>query len=315
MILIADSGSTKTAWWMGNFNGNFNDNGNEKVNFYDNERSGGAGDDRPTGTYIQTQGINPFQQTEEEVCGVLSHELMPKITETLGSGPNISAIYFYGAGCTKEKAPIVASALRKVVSADARISVESDMLGAARGLCGDKPGIVGILGTGSNSCLYDGHDIVANVSPLGYILGDEGSGAYIGKRLVGDVLKKQLPDDVCRMFSEETHEDAASIIQKVYRTPLPNRFLASLSPFCARHRDIPAIKSLLIDCFVQYFRRNIDNYNTEGDRAVHLVGSIAYYYKNEIAEAANQCGYSLGNVLQAPLEGLVKYHNSSFACL
>lgn len=186
------------------------------------------------------------------------------------------------------------------------------MLGAARGLCGRQPGIVCILGTGSNSCYYSGREIIANVSPLGYILGDEGSGAYIGKRLVGDILKKQLPEDICNLFFEETHETQATIIQKVYREPLPNRFLASLSPFCARHRENTAIHALILDCFKQFFKRNIDAYkalvpNGEHDK-VHFIGSIAHYYRNELAEAASVCGYKVGNILQAPLEGLTEYH-------
>lgn len=224
----------------------------------------------------------------------------------------IDSIHFYGAGCTKEKSPIVANALRRVVSASARINVESDMLGASRGLCGRQPGIVCILGTGSNSCYYNGRDNIANVSPLGFILGDEGSGAYIGKRLVGDVLKSQLPKHVCNMFLEETHESQASIIQKVYREAMPNRYLASLSPFCARHRDEASVHELLIDCFTQFFKRNIDQYASivgEGDfSTVHFIGSIAHYYEPELKEAAKKCGYKVGNIGQSPLEGLIEYH-------
>lgn len=290
MILIADSGSTKTAWCLCE--------GNER-------------------TYIPTQGINPFQQSEKEICSVLSNELFPQIENShlasiAHNQEELTDIFFYGAGCTKEKSPIVASALRSTISSSARIVVESDMLGAARGLCGRQPGIVCILGTGSNSCYYSGREIIANVSPLGYILGDEGSGAYIGKRLVGDILKKQLPEDICNLFFEETHETQATIIQKVYREPLPNRFLASLSPFCARHRENTAIHALILDCFKQFFKRNIDAYkalvpNGEHDK-VHFIGSIAHYYRNELAEAASVCGYKVGNILQAPLEGLTEYH-------
>lgn len=298
MILIADSGSTKTAWCLCSSEG---DEGGQQLSTHY--------------LYIYTQGINPFQQTEEEICCVLEHELMEQIGCRCHDGDVISAIYFYGAGCTKAKSPVVASALRRVVAADARISVESDMLGAARGLCGKTPGVVGILGTGSNSCLYDGEEIVANVSPLGYILGDEGSGAYIGKRLVGDVLKKQMAEEVCQMFFDETHETQESIVQKVYREPLPNRFLASLSQFCARHREREEVRDFLSSCFAEFFDRNIRNYrnNQYGIDAdtVHLVGSIAYYYKAEIADAAERCGFKIGNVLQNPLEGLVAYHKDA----
>ncbi len=282
MILIADSGSTKTAWCL----------------VEDPQH------------IIYTQGINPFQQNEEEICTVLQHELFPSLpTHDL----QLSAIHFYGAGCTPEKAPIVACALRQVISTTATIHVESDMLGAARSVCQRQPGIVCILGTGSNSCYYDSRTLHAGNPALGYILGDEGSGAYIGKRLVGDILKKQLPEDIQRLFFEETHETQANIIQRVYRTPLPNRYLASLSPFCARHREHPAIHAFLLDCFGQFFLRNIQSsqWNKEATKLpIGFVGSIAHYYASELAEAAQQYGYTIGNIVQSPLEGLVQYHQA-----
>lgn len=282
MILIADSGSTKTAWCLV----------------------------KDPQHIIYTQGINPFQQNEEEICAVLQHELFPSLpTHDL----QLSAIHFYGAGCTPEKAPIVACALRQVISTTATIHVESDMLGAARSVCQRQPGIVCILGTGSNSCYYDGRTLHAGNPALGYILGDEGSGAYIGKRLVGDILKKQLPEDIQRLFFEETHETQANIIQRVYRTPLPNRYLASLSPFCARHREHPAIHAFLLDCFGQFFLRNIQSsqWNKEATKLpIGFVGSIAHYYASELAEAAQQYGYTIGNIVQSPLEGLVQYHQA-----
>ena len=279
MKLIADSGSTKTAWCL------LSDDGSQQL--------------------FQTQGINPFQQTESEICDVLQDELLPQLPPQ-GFVSSLLEIYFYGAGCTPEASPKVASALRSALSADAQIEVQSDMLGAARALCGDKAGIVAILGTGSNSCYYDGKRIVKNVSPLGFILGDEGSGAYIGKRLVGDILKHQLPAAVCSQFLEETKLTQAKIIQRTYREPFPNRFLASLSPFCARHRDDDAIHSLLIDCFRQFFLRNISAY--EGS-TVHFVGSVGYYYQPEIQAAASLLGYTVGNVLKDPLQGLIAYHS------
>ena len=285
MILIADSGSTKTAWCL-------------------------VEDPKHV---IYTQGINPFQQNEDEICAILQHELSPK----LSTPEQIDVIHFYGAGCTPEKAPIVAYALRQILSTTATIHIESDMLGAARSVCLQQPGIVCILGTGSNSCYYDGHILHPGNPALGYILGDEGSGAYIGKRLVGDILKKQLPEDVQHLFFEETHETQANIIQRVYRTPLPNRYLASLSPFCARHREHPAIHTFLLDCFEQFFRRNIIPLTAQLSTltpppsalsTVNFVGSIAYYYRYELGEVATRCGYTVGTTLQSPLEGLVQYH-------
>lgn len=292
MTLIADSGSTKTAWCFA---------------------------ETPQ-HIIHTQGINPYQQTEEEICAILQQELMPQLQAHLSqfataeNRPAHGLVYFYGAGCTPEKAPIVAGCLKNVLCPTAEIHVESDMLGAARGACGHTAGIVAILGTGSNSCYYDGQHLHPCIPALGYILGDEGSGAYIGKRLVGDILKQQLPPDVCQLFFDETHETQANIIQRVYRTPLPNRYLASLSPFCARHREHPAIHAFLLDCFTQFFQRNIDPMKCEMANGkwqisnVNFVGSIAHYYRHELTEAATACGYTVGNILQSPLEGLVAYH-------
>lgn len=286
VALIADSGSTKTAWCLTSNPQNI----------------------------IYTQGINPYQQNEEEICAILQHELMPKLSTV---NCHWLSVYFYGAGCTPEKSPMVASTLRQVIGTSGVIRVESDMLGAARGLCGRQPGIVAILGTGSNSCYYDGRDLHPGIPALGYILGDEGSGAYIGKRLVGDIFKKQLPDDICKLFFEETHETQANIIQRVYRTPLPNRYLASFSPFCSRHRGHPAIHAFLLDCFDQFFQRNIlplkPKLSTLNPKptTIHFVGSIALYYKQELSEAAARYGFSVGTVLQSPLEGMLAYHQNA----
>ena len=283
MILIADSGSTKTAWCL-------------------------AEAQAATTKTICTQGINPFHQDEDEICAILRHELYPHIAEDADC---ITHIYYYGAGCTNEKSPIVANALRNAVNPSARICVESDMLGAARAVCGHQKGVVSILGTGSNSCFYDGRSLHPGIPALGYILGDEGSGAYIGRRLVSDILKRQLPEDIRQLFFEETKETEATIIQKVYRAPFPNRYLASLSPFCHRHRHHPSIHALLLDCFSQFFIRNILSAPWMHSLVVpvaHFVGSIAYYYQAELAEAASNCGIQLGTIIQSPIERLVKYH-------
>lgn len=280
MKLICDSGSTKSAWCL-----------TDADNTY----------------YYTTQGINPFQQSEEQISAILHEELMPQLPQ----GAVIDEVHFFGAGCTVEKSPIVANALRRYTAPDADIDVQSDMLGAAIALCGKAAGIVCILGTGSNSAYYDGNKLISCIPALGFILGDEGSGAYIGKRLVGDVLKHQLPDDIRTAFFEETQETQASIIQKVYREPMPNRFLASLSTFCARHMDNREVKSLVTDCFAQFFERNIipaKKMLNLDDCSVNFVGSIAYYYKDTIECVAQTYGLSIGKILQAPIEGLVEYY-------
>ncbi len=296
MILIADSGSTKTAWCL--------KDGEKRHQF-------------------NTQGINPSVQKEECVKEVFQSELLGNLyeffniesinhPEHLFESPveairQISAVYFYGAGCTAERRQIIVSALKEIGFDSAEITVESDLLGAARAVCGNRPGVVGILGTGANSCLYDGRKIIDNTPSLGFILGDEGSGAYIGKRLIGDCLKKVLSAEVCAMFMEETGLSVGEIIEKVYRTPAPNRFLAGISRFCFNHLDNEEIDKLLVGCFVDFFKRNIERYNAK-DTPINLVGSIAYYATPQIVQAAEQCGMSIGTILKDPIEGLMSYH-------
>lgn len=253
---------------------------------------------------VQTGGINPFHQSPDEIGQVIASTLIPQ----LGDTTEFTDIYFYGAGCIPSKTDIVEQALRQSFP-QAEISVESDLLGAAHALCGKSAGIACILGTGSNSCAYDGGKIISSVSPLGYILGDEGSGAVLGKRLVGDCLKHQLPDNLCRQFLEEYGLTPASILDKVYRQPLANRFLASLTPFLSAHRLIPEIHSLLISCFTDFFRRNVMQYQYQ-DVPVHFTGSVAYYFQKEVKEAARTLNIATGKILKSPMEGLIDYHYS-----
>ena len=276
MILIADSGATKTDWCLGN----------NKTNV----------------RIFQTQGINPFHQTKEFFARILSEELLPQV----GASSTVTEIYFYGAGCTPDKSILVKEALQ-VLFPDALIDVQSDLLGAARSLCGKEAGIASILGTGSNSCEYDGEKITSNVSPLGYILGDEGSGAVLGKRLAGDCLKHQLPENICNMFLEYTGLTPAQIIDKVYRQPQANRFLASLTPFLSAHRNLPEIHELLNSCFTDFFKRNVMQYNYPL-LEVHFTGSISWYFQEEIKEVAQRFNLHIGKFIKSPINGLTKFH-------
>jgi N-acetylglucosamine kinase-like BadF-type ATPase len=278
MILIADSGSTKTDW--------------------------AAVEEGKIISRIQTKGMNPFFQTEEEMTKELENVLLPQLEQKL-----VTSAYFYGAGCTVEKSPIVAEVLRRTLKITQNVEVHSDMLGAARGLCGRDHGIVCILGTGSNSCLYDGQGLIANVSPLGFILGDEGSGAVLGKLLVGDLLKNQLGEDLKEKFLKQYNLTPAEIIDRVYRKPFPNRFLASLSPFIAENIHIPAIRKLVKDSFLAFLRRNVMQYDKHQIYKVNFIGSIAYYYKEILTEAVEECALHMGKIMRAPMEGLIEYHN------
>ena len=288
MILLADSGSTKVHWCLVTASGQCSD--------------------------VFTDGINPLFQTCDAMRNSICNQLLPQISSLLWAG-TLTHVFFYGAGCTPEKKVFVHRALEQVFK-KAEIFVASDMLGAARGLLGHHPGVACILGTGSGSCFYDGEQIEWCVPSLGYILGDEGSAAVLGKRLVGDLLKNQLGDDLKEAFFAEYNTSMADIIEKVYRQPFPNRFLAKLSKFCADHIEDPRIHDLVYDHFVQFIRRNLVQYFKESgvrsqESGVGFVGSIAYYYRPILEEAMKAEGMPMGTVLKDPIEGLKEYHKDS----
>lgn len=276
MQLIADSGSTKTEWML-----------IEK----------GA-----VLKQLITKGINPFFQTEEEICAELKVTLIPQ----LESG-KILQIHFFGAGCAlPERKAQVANAL-KAVFTNAVISVESDLLGAARALLGREKGIACILGTGSNSCFYDGENIVQNVSPLGFILGDEGSGAVLGRMFVGDCLKNQLPAAIRDKFMDEYQLTPAIILDRVYKQPFPNRFLASFMPFLAAHQHEPAIYKIIYNAFVAFLRRNVMQYDYSS-YPVCFTGSVAFYFADILRKAAADCGVRVDKIEKNPMNGLVEMY-------
>ena len=278
MILIADSGSTKTDWCVV-----------EKGELVQQ---------------IFTKGTNPFFQSEEEISNEIATALLPELKTN-----EFEAVYFYGAGCGfPDKIAVVHRALTKHLNVAGDVEVATDMLAAARGLCGREAGIACIMGTGSNSCYYDGESIVANVSPLGFILGDEGSGACLGKLMVGDLLKNQMNPELKEKFLAQFNLTPADIIDRVYRKPFPNRFLASLSPFLAQNISEPCVHDLVLNSFKAFFKRNIMQYENYQNLKVNLIGSVAYYYKEVLAEAAEAMGIQLGTIIQSPMEGLIKYH-------
>ena len=222
----------------------------------------------------------------------------------------MDAVYFYGAGCGfPDKISMVHRAITKHLSVKNEVEVNTDMLAAARGLCGHDSGIACIMGTGSNSCYYDGKSIVTNVSPLGFILGDEGSGACLGKLLVGDILKNQMTPELKEKFLKQFDLTPADIIDRVYRKPFPNRFLASLSPFLAQNLGEPCVRALVLNSFKAFLKRNVMQYEDYQHQKVHFIGSVAFYYKEVLAEAAKEMGIQLGAIIKSPMEGLIKYHN------
>ena len=275
MILIADSGSTKTDWAL-------------------------VSDQ--SSTVVAMQGISPVHQSDAQIRQILTDELLSQL-----SAADVDAVYFYGSGVRSDKEAPMASLLQGLFPAAGAVEAHSDLLGAARALCGHKEGVACILGTGANSCLYDGSRVVQNTSALGYILGDEGSGAVLGRALLNGLYKGVLSKEIKDLFENETGLTLNEVIERVYRQPLPNRFLASLAPFIHRHLDDSGIRSMVISCFCEFFSKNIKPYNRL-DLPVGFVGSVAWYFSDELREAAEMTGFSVGTILQSPISALVAYH-------
>ena len=291
MILIADSGSTKTDWAIV------------------------TGASQPV--VLNTQGINPVHQSREEIVRILREEFVslmasnPEVQKLRSSAiltPQFPlAVYFYGSGIRPEMETLMTVLLRETFPQAQIVEAHSDLLGAARALCGRNEGIASILGTGANSCLYDGRAIVEHTPALGYILGDEGSGAVLGKRFIHDLYGGILSDNIREIFEKENKFTLAEIIKSVYRQPLANRFLASLSEFITNHLDDSEVRGVVVQNFVDFLRYHISPYCRQ-DLPVSFVGSVAWYYKDELHEAAERLGYKLGTVLKTPLAGLIRYH-------
>lgn len=274
MRLIADSGSTKTQWLLDTCN---------KV--------------------IETQGINPVVMSEQSINESIINEVLPQFQSS-----SITEIFFYGAGCIPPHTEKIHNILVGHFKS-AQIQIYTDMLGAARALLGHKPGVACILGTGANSCFYDGQSITDNIPPLGYILGDEGSGAYLGKRFLGDALKRLLPEDLFTEFCNEYQLSYPEIIRKIYQDKHPNRFLASIAPFLHRNRNNESIHQLLLKCFDEFICRNLLKYPT--GYPVAIVGSVGYYFQDEIREVARKYSLQIEQFIQQPIHALKHYHTDN----
>jgi len=278
MILIADSGSTKTDWCLLQA--------------------------AETLLNISTKGINPVLQDDDAIDCLLSTQLMPEVGEY---ALRITEVYFYGAGVLPQQE----MRIRHILSAyfpQASINAATDLLGAARALFGVKEGIACILGTGSNSGYYDGNALVENVPPLGFILGDEGSGAVMGKLFLGSLYKGLLPETLRSDFEQTMGLNMAEVIERVYRKPMPNRFLASLAPFIAEHLDCTPLHDMVVEHFRAFFRRNVAAYGKPA-LPVGVVGSIAHHFQACVEEAAAAEGFRLERIVQSPMQGLVDYHH------
>jgi len=277
MILIADSGATKTSWTL------LKDN-----NILSHD----------------TKGFNPYYMSAELLQKILSDELIPGITNA-----KVSEIYYYGSGCSTEKnCGVVSSALAGKFP-DARIEVQHDLLAAARALLGRSEGIACILGTGANSCAYDGQNITANVPSLGYMFGDEGSGAYIGRKFLSAYLKKDLAGEILDAFDEEFHLSLEDILSKVYGEGNPSSYMASFTRFLAKHEHHDDVREILNSSFIEFFTQSVAKYPRYKNIPVSFVGSVAFHFRHILNEVAWQMGVSIGRIEQAPMEGLIRYHS------
>lgn len=276
MILVADSGSTKTSWCV-------SDSDNTKK-------------------FYSTNGINPFFRTTEDIVAELRKELVPKLKR------EITAVYFYGAGVVNdEKAGVIKNALSQLFPG-ATLEVESDLLASAHATLGEKSGIACILGTGSNSCLYDGNKITAHVPPLGFILGDEGSGAYLGRKLVGDYLKKIMPAELSGKFQQKFPLQYHEFLNSVYKEEKPNRFLAGFVPFLKENIENEYCDKIVRSAFDDFITRNVAQYEGYQQLSVCFVGSVAFHFQEQLLKVLVEKNITPGTIIKEPLLNLLHYH-------
>ncbi|MGB3849497.1 MAG: N-acetylglucosamine kinase [Tunicatimonas sp.] len=278
MILIADSGSTKTDWRVIDRDGKIHQ--------------------------AKTVGLNPYHQSSDDIAQVLDQKLLPQLIVP------VEQVWFYGSGCANPAANQTAAGALKSVFPQAEIEVASDLLAAARALCGHEPGIACILGTGANSCLYDGSQITDNVPPLGYVLGDEGSGTYIGKELLNRYLKRDMPEPLRSQFAKRYSLTTEDVLENVYRQPQANTYLASFAKFAFHHLKHPYIVRMVYEGFGQFFEKNVAKYEDYQQHKIHFTGSIAFYYSNVLRQVANDLNFIVQNIVESPIAGLTLYHQS-----
>ncbi|HTA82159.1 MAG TPA: BadF/BadG/BcrA/BcrD ATPase family protein [Bacteroidia bacterium] len=278
MLLIADSGSTKTSWRLVDEN--------KKI------------------SHFLTEGLNPYFKSQGEIVEEIKSDLIPHFPK----GTKVSKIYFYGAGCSSSgKCDMVKGAFAQCFP-DAMTTVNHDILAAARATCAHSEGIVCILGTGSNSCLYNGKNIVNVIGGLGYILGDEGSGSHLGKNLIEAYLNHELPDQLRKEFDDTYHLTKEEIEKRVYEKPQANRFLASFSRFIGEHKNDPYLSKLIESCLDSFIEKHVCRYESYDKKPIHFVGSIANYYADFLRNVSKRRNISIGKILPYPIEELTLFH-------
>lgn len=276
--LIADSGATKCEWCLLN-------NGKKKTIF--------------------TMGISPYFLNLEQIIELVQKELMPKIKNV-----EVEEVDFYGTGLSNpNNALVIKKALGRLFK-NAKLQVNTDLLGAARALCQNEKGIACILGTGSNSCYYNGKKIVKNSPSVGFILGDEGSGAYLGKKVVQYFLYDTFDEDLRARFDAKFVTNRVEVLENVYKNPLPNRYLANFTIFLAENRGHYMVENIIEDGLNDFFFNHLYKYRESWSLPINFVGSVAFGFKDVLKDLCNTYELELGKVLKNPMEGLVKYHNN-----
>jgi glucosamine kinase len=277
MKLIADSGSTKTEWRTVDDKGNI--------------------------SQFRSEGINPYYQSLEDIQGVIKEGLNDFIDQ------NITSIYFYGAGCSSTKNIEKVRSSIETFFPSTEININHDLLAAAHALCGHEAGIACVLGTGSNSCFYNGKSIVKNVSSLGFILGDEGSGNYLGKKLLTAFGREDLPESVRNKLIKRFDLSIDNIQEKVYLDDFPVRYLASFSKFIFQNIKEPYLYKLVYESISTFFESCIMKYDNYDKLPVHFTGSVAFYYGNIVRKIAADKGILVKHITESPIAGLALYHN------
>ncbi len=277
-VLIADSGSTKADWFL-------LQNGKKKKRIY-------------------TQGISPYFLLDHQIVDILQKELLKQLR-----GISIDEIHYYGTGCASpENVKLVKRCLRTVFPGT-DIQVNHDLLGAARALCGREKGVACILGTGSNSCYFNGRRIVKNSPGIGFILGDEGSGADLGKKVVQHYLYDTFDADLMDRFRAKYNTTGFEILDAVYRGPLPNRYLADYAGFLAENRGHFMIENIIEDSFSSFIFNHVYKYRESWTLPIHFVGSVAYGFRDMLKSVCGGYELQLGTVMKQPMDGLIRYHS------
>jgi N-acetylglucosamine kinase-like BadF-type ATPase len=278
MFVVADMGSTKTDW-----------------SFVDKDKKVSV---------LKTQGFNPYFYSSEDIKLLLESEFADKNIDWNA----VTSVYFYGSGCgNEEKCNIVKNAL-KIFFPNAELQVTHDLLASARALCGHSKGIACILGTGANTCLFDGEKIVANVTSAGFLLGDEGSGAYLGRELIKYYLYQELPQDLEEAFENQYKINRKSLVSEVYSTKHPNAYCATYSKFISKHKENTVIQKLITERFDEFFNRHVSKYEGYQKLPVNFIGSVAFHFSDELKNAAQKHHCTLGIILQTPMEKLIDFH-------